>query len=359
MGSDQTPRSREAPPSLAAIAASAGVSVATVSKVVNGRADVGPETRARVQKLLDECDYVSRRSEAAPSNEVPDRTVELVLHTGGPALSHRASGYHLAVLEGAVEAATEMNASISVSIRALHPRAPRRQSAEWVRSLGRQGIAAVIDVVDDVHHGDLSALAKSRIPLVVVDPLSLPRRDVPSVGTTNFSGGVAATQHLLDLGHRRIANLGTNPELIFSQARLHGYRAALEAAGIASRDRYVHHGRNDYQAGVAGGGELLDLSEPPTAIFAATDESAAGVIEAARVRGLRVPDDLSVVGFDDAPIARLLSPPLTTIRQPLREMGRVALRTAMKLVAGDRLDSHHVQLATELVVRNSTAPWHE
>ncbi len=356
MASDRTSRSRAAAPSLATIAASAGVSVATVSKVVNGRPDVGPETRARVQKLLDECDYVSRRSEVVQRKEEPERSVELVLHTGGPALGHRASGYHLAVLEGVVDAATEMNVSIAVSIRALHPRSPRRPSVEWVRSLARQGRAAVIDVVDDIHHGDLSALSSSRIPLVVIDPLSVPRRDIPSVGTTNFSGGMAATQHLLELGHRRIAHLGANSELIFSQARLHGYRAALEAAGIASRDSYVYHGRNDYQAGVTGGGELLDLAEPPTAIFAATDESAAGVIEAARVRGLRVPEDLSVVGFDDVPITRFLSPPLTTVRQPLREMGRVALRTAMKLVAGDRLDSHHVQLATELVVRNSTAP---
>jgi LacI family transcriptional regulator len=107
---------------------------------------------------------------------------------------------------------------------------------------------------------------------------------------------------------------------------------------------------------VAGGGRLLDQPERPTAIFAVTDESAAGVIEAARSRGLRVPEDVSIVGFDDTPLARLLSPPLTTVRQPLREMGQVALRTALRLAAGERLDSHHVELATELVVRSSTAP---
>ena len=91
-------------------------------------------------------------------------------------------------------------------------------------------------------------------------------------------------------------------------------------------------------------------------MFAATDELAAGVVEAARTRGLRVPEDLSVVGFDDTEIAPLLSPPLTTVRQPLREMGRVAVRTALRLAAGEQLDSHHVELATELVVRSSTAP---
>ena len=106
---------------------------------------------------------------------------------------------------------------------------------------------------------------------------------------------------------------------------------------------------------MAGGAALLSLNPRPTAVFAATDESAAGVIEAARLQGLRVPEDVSVVGFDDTSVARLLSPPLTTVRQPLREMGQVALRTALRLAAGEQLDSHHVELAAELVVRSSTA----
>ena len=130
----------------------------------------------------------------------------------------------------------------------------------------------------------------------------------------------------------------------------------MEAAGIEIPDGYVRSGDFDYQAGVAGGAVLLDLPERPTAVFAATDEVAAGIVEAARTRGLRVPEDLSVVGFDDTEIAALLSPPLTTVRQPLREMGRLALRTAVRLAAGEELDAHHVELATELVIRSSTAP---
>jgi LacI family transcriptional regulator len=110
-----------------------------------------------------------------------------------------------------------------------------------------------------------------------------------------------------------------------------------------------------YEDGVAGGA-VLDLPDRPTAVFAATDELAAGVIEAARTRRLRVPEDVSMVGFDDTGVARLLSPPLTTVRQPLREMGPVALISALRLAAGERLESHHVELATELVIRSSTAP---
>ena len=188
----------------------------------------------------------------------------------------------------------------------------------------------------------------------MIDPLSLPRREVSSIGTTNFSGGLAATQHLLSLGHSRIAYLGADAGT-YNQARRHGYRAALEAAEISVPHEYVRLGSWDYEAGVAGGAALLSLNPRPTAVFAATDESAAGVIEAARLQGLRVPEDVSVVGFDDTSVARLLSPPLTTVRQPLREMGQVALRTALRLAAGEQLDSHHVELAAELVVRSSTA----
>jgi LacI family transcriptional regulator len=117
----------------------------------------------------------------------------------------------------------------------------------------------------------------------------------------------------------------------------------------------VRTGRFSYEHGIVGGAAVLDLPQPPTAVFAGSDETALGVIEAARARGLRVPEDLSVVGFDDTPVARLAAPPLTTVRQPLREMGAVAVRTALRLAAGEAVDSYHVELATELVVRESTA----
>jgi LacI family transcriptional regulator len=178
---------------------------------------------------------------------------------------------------------------------------------------------------------------------------------VTSVGSTNFAGGLAATRHLLDLGHRQVAYLGGPATVACNQARLHGYRGAMEAAGAPVADGYVRTGRFSYEHGIAGGAALLDLPQPPTAVFAGSDETALGVIEAARLRDLRIPDDLSVVGFDDTPVARLAAPPLTTVRQPLREMGAVAVRTALRLAAGEGVDSHHVELATELVVRQSTA----
>jgi LacI family transcriptional regulator len=335
-------------PTLASVAASAGVSIATVSKVLNGRADVGAATRERVQTLLQQHDYVERRSESAGRTLAKQPTVELVFHG-------RLSSYSIEILEGVLGTATEFGVTIAVSVR---PRQRRSTGAEgnaaWVRHLVELRRHAVIDVVDDVRHGDLAALSKTRLPLVVIDPLNLPRRQVTSVGATNFAGGLAATKHLLALGHSRIAYLGADVTSVYNQARLHGYRAALEAAGVEVPDDYVRNGSTEYEHGVTGGASLLDLREPPTAVFGATDEIAAGLIEAARRRGLRVPEDVSVVGFDDTDTARLLSPPLTSVRQPLREMGRLALQTALRLAAGEKLDSHHVELATELVLRSST-----
>jgi LacI family transcriptional regulator len=176
-----------------------------------------------------------------------------------------------------------------------------------------------------------------------------------SVGATNFAGGLAAGRHLLGLGHRRVAYVGGTPSAACNQARVGGLRAALEAEGLELPPGYVTTGVFDYASGFAGGSAVLDLAERPTAVFAGSDEVALGVIEAARVRGLRVPQDLSVVGFDDTQLARMASPPLTTVRQPLSEMGGVALRTALRLAAGETIESHHVELATRLVVRGSTA----
>lgn len=329
---------------LANVAASAGVSVATVSKVLNGRNDVAPATRALVQDLLHEHDYVARRIRPAQSP-----MIELLFHG-------QLNAYHTEVLQGVVGAGAEAGVAVVVSVR---PRGRRdsaaKRPAAWARELATAGRQAAIVVTSEVGAADLTTLSRARIPVVVIDPLNLPSARVTSVGSTNFAGGLAATQHLLDLGHRQVAYLGGPATTACNQARMHGYRGAMEAAVAPIPDGYVRTGRFSHEHGIAGGAALLDLPQPPTAVFAGSDETALGVIEAARARGLRIPEDLSVVGFDDTPVARLAAPPLTTVRQPLREMGAVAVRTALRLAAGEGVDSHHVELATELVVRQSTA----
>jgi LacI family transcriptional regulator len=330
---------------LATVAASAGVSVATVSKVLNGRSDVAPATRALVQDLLDEHDYVARRPE--PSRVA---TVELLFHD-------ELNAYSVEVFEGILSTARDIGAAVAVSLR---PRGEGRsaavRSSAWVRSLVAAGRQAVITVTSELPATDLSALARARIPIVVIDPFDLPQAEVTSVGSTNFLGGLAATQHLLDLGHRSIAYLGGPAAAMCNQARMQGYRAAMEAAALPIPDGYVCYGQFHHRDGLAEGARLLAMAEPPTAVFAGSDETALGVIEAARSRGMRVPEDLSIVGFDDTSVARFAAPPLTTVRQPLREIGAAALRRALRLAAGEKLDSYHVELATELVVRDSTAP---
>ncbi|MBO3749508.1 substrate-binding domain-containing protein [Streptosporangiaceae bacterium NEAU-GS5] len=325
---------------LAAVAAVAGVSVATVSKVVNGRPDVAPGTRSMVQSLLQKQGYVppSLRRDRAPRTG----TVEMWV----PDLS----AYSGEVIRGTVEAGAELGVAVVVT----YPMDTGGEGVSWARGLVATGRRAIITLTYVPTSTRLVALSKARLPVVVIDPLNLPDTLVTSVGSTNFAGGLAATQHLLGLGHRRIAYLGGPATSTTNQARMHGYRAAMEAAGVSVPTEYVRTPGFCYPDGMREAAALLDMSLAPTAIFAASEENAMGAIQAARARGLRIPEDLSVVGFDDTEISTMTSPQLTTVRQPLREMGAVALRTALRRAAGEKIESSHIELATELVVRGST-----
>jgi LacI family transcriptional regulator, galactose operon repressor len=319
------------------------VSVATVSKVVNGREDVAADTRALVEEVLRRHDYVppsARRAGAAST------TVELLIRGGFGA-------YGTQVIEGVVHAGAETGASIVVG-QLDDTKLPGGSPQAWARGLATAGRAGVIIVTGVLTNAHVDALALTGLPLVVIDPMNLPRTEVISVGSTNFMGGMTATQHLLGLGHEHIAYVGGPPSSGCNQARLHGYRAALENAGLTAPPDFVKGENFSYDVGRRAGQQLLDLPTRPTAIVGGCDTIAIGIMEAARVRGLRIPDELSVTGFDDTELATMTSPPLTVIRQPLREMGRVALKTVLQLAAGETLDSHHVELATELVVRSTT-----
>jgi len=334
-------------PTLATIAASAGVSIATVSKVVNGRHDVAPETRAAVEDLLVQHSYAppsARRAHTVSS------TVEFLIDGDF-------SSYATAIVDGVVESAREADTAVVVGLlrderggRYVSP--PR----SWARALAAAGRTGVIVVTGELTGAHVDALAGVGIPLVVIDPLNMPRREVASVGSTNFSGGMSATNHLIAQGHRRIAYVGGPPGSGCNQARLHGYRAAMESAGLSVSPDHVLNEDFQYDAGRRLGTRLLTGRDRPTAVVGGCDSIALGIMEAARQEGLRIPDDLSVTGVDDIEQARMAAPPLTTVRQPLREMGRVALRTLLRMAEGEQLDSHHVELATELVVRGSTAP---
>ena len=325
---------------LAAIAAEAGVSLPTVSKVVNGRPDVSPTTRARVEQLLDRHKY--------------PRT--------GPRLSRRSglidlvfigldSPWAVEILRGVEEWGAQQGTAIAVS----SVRHGDARPASWTSTIASHHSDGVILVITKVTEAQVSQLRGAGIPLVVIDPANTPPADIPSVGATNWAGGFAATEHLLSLGHRRIAAITGPPDYLCSLARLDGYRSGLERAGVAFDPALVRYGDFRHEGGFSCAAELLDLPDRPTAIFAGSDQQAFGVYEAARQHGLRIPEDLSVVGFDELPVSRWASPPMTTVRQPLAEMGNAAAQMLGELIEGVPLRSTRMELTTELIVRESTA----
>ena len=329
-------------PTMADIADEAGVSISTVSKVLNGRSDVAPETRARVQRLLGHHGYAGRgRGERAQSAGL----IEFVIN-------ELDSPWAVELIRGAEEVIQAAGMGLVVS--AIHGRSPLAR--QWLRSLANRGSRGAILVVSELSHRHEAELRSLSIPFVLVHPVAEPEPDVPCVSSTNWSGGLTATRHLIELGHRRIAMIGGPPRRISARARFGGYRAALEQAGIDFDPDLVRDGDFGHELAFRHALDLLDLPDRPTAIFAGSDHQALGTYQAARVRQLTVPDDLSVVGFDDLPFAEWIGPKLTTVRQPLAEMTAVAARMVLQILDGERPDIHQVELATRLVIRESTAP---
>ncbi|MFJ8079914.1 LacI family DNA-binding transcriptional regulator [Streptomyces sp. NPDC096205] len=332
-------------PTLAVVAREAGVSVPTASKVVNGREDVAPETRRRVTEALDRLGYVRRpRFDASRAPAL----VDLVVH----ALDTSWSG---AVLRGAERAARDAGLDLVVSA-ALTRGGGGRPERGWLDKLTVRGSAGVLFNLAELTDSQHAWLEQHRIPYVMIDPVLEPPPGTVSVGAANWQGGVSATEHLLALGHERIAVVAGHRGTPCSAARVAGYRSALTSAGLAHRPEYVRHAGFDAALARRRTHELLELPEPPTALFVCSDRMALGVYDALAERGLRIPHDVSVVGFDDLPESRWIAPPLTTVRQPVAEMAATALRLLVRMMDGDRPESTRTELSTTLVERTSTAP---
>ncbi|WP_228973767.1 LacI family DNA-binding transcriptional regulator [Streptomyces sp. DH12] len=356
-----TPTASPAGPTLAVVAREAGVSVPTASKVVNGREDVAPETRRRVAEVLDRLGYVPRRRVAAPRRY---GMVDLALASlEGPGTA--------AVLRGAERAARAAGLELVVS-------AGRHLGPDRLDRIASRGTTGVLFHRDAVAAGSAARLVRHRLPYVLLDPVRQPPPDTASVGAADRRGGAAVARHLLALGHVRIAavagpgdasgtaagegeaDAGVGGDRAAERAgggRLAGWRAALASAGLPHRPEY-HRALSPGTPQELGArlrmGELLDLPEPPTAVFVCSDAMAPGVYAALAERGLRVPADVSVLGYGDAPGARWAVPGLTTVRRPEAGMAAAAVGLLVRLAAGERPDGP-LELPTELVVRSSTA----
>ena len=325
------------------IADLAGVSIATVSRVLNGRDDVSDETRELVSRVIRENGYTANRSARGLS---AGRTglVGILVPLLYPA-------YFSAILAGAAQALSERDLQIVLS-------PTDHEHDREVSVLDR--LHALTDgalIVNPEESSDeLERLLDGGYRFVVLDPLMPLNERIPSVSAAHTSGADQAIRHLLELGHRRIAHITGPLGWVATEDRRLGYRAALASAGILPDPALEVEAEPEIRPGREAALRLLELPERPTAIFAFNDNIAIGAIQAARARGLRVPEDISIVGFDDVEHATIVTPMLTTVRQPLAEMGRTAVSLLNRLLERQHFETLHIELATRLVVRESTAP---
>jgi LacI family transcriptional regulator len=322
------------------VAERAGVSIATVSRVINGHADVSSQTRQTVQRVIREYGYPSI---ARPRS---GRTGQIGVMVP---LVH--PGCFAEILAGAAEALYEQDIRV-VLCPTRHSHARETSLLDRLASGAADG---AIIVLPEESGEEIAALAGQGFPFVIVNPRTEVAEGIPVVCAAHSAGATQAVRHLLELGHRRIAAIGGPPGWVATAERLRGYHAALAGAGVMPDPGLVQYADFCIDGGRVAAGRLLDLPEPPTAIFAFNDGMAVGALQAAAARGLRVPADVSVVGFDDTIEASVAVPALTTVRQPLAELGRTAVSLLLRRIENRRLEPLRTELATRLVPRNSTA----
>jgi LacI family transcriptional regulator len=321
------------------VAKAAGVSISTVSRVLNDKDDVAPETYQKVQEVIDELGYTSSLA-ARGLRSHRMNVIGLVMPDVGDPFS-------IQVLKGVNRAITELDIDLIVHTGGDLIKETTADRERRHVSLLSSGITDGVIVV-----APAATTFSTTLPVVVVDPNNV-TPDCPVVIATNRSGALSAMEYLIGLGHRRIGFISGRPELQSAVRRLLGYKDSLYQAGIPLDPDLIQTGDYSRQTGFACAQRLLNLSDPPTAIFAANDQSAFGAIQAAQQAGLRVPDDLSVVGFDNIPEASYTNPGLTTIDQFIDEMGCIATEMLINLIEGNSLESNVYKMPTQLIVRDS------
>jgi LacI family transcriptional regulator len=326
-----------------------GVSVGTVSRALNGYTDVSPETRERVIRLAQELDYTPA---AAARTLVTERShvVGLYLETGEGRPDVQHPFFH-EVLGGLKDilGVGGFDLLVFASEQPGNGYGPH----SYLKRARHHHVDGVVLMGVDAGDGEVEQLLRSDVACVGVD-MALAGTNNCSVMSDNVEGARMAVRHLADLGHKRIATITGEMETAPARDRLRGYRDEIQRQGFAYRDDYVAYGDYYADSGAEGMAALLALPEPPTAVFAASDLMAAGALGVAARAGLRVPDDVAVVGFDDIFLAALTEPPLTTVRQDKPGLGAAAGEALVALIGGDGDAQAAVTLPVELVVRGST-----
>jgi LacI family transcriptional regulator len=327
-----------------AIAAETGLSIATVSRVLNGGGNVAADTRQRVREV------VERLGDRAPEprRRLPRRATRQPVLVRCP--------YLLTDYFGLIVTSIAETLAVHGQSMLLDAGDAVVKSAA-LRELPRRGDAyGALLILPPEPGADLEALAARGYPFVVVDPRTAVPRGMVSVSAAHFSGARAVTRHLIQLGHRRIGVITGPREWRTRDDRVGGHLAALAEAGVLGDPALLRHGEPAAKTGMQAGRELLELRPRPTAVACFNDKVAVGLMEVAATLGLRVPEDLSVAGFDDIDVSRATTPRLTTVRQPLQEMGRTAVTMLMRQLDGHAHEALSMELETRLVVRESTGP---
>ena len=323
------------------VAAEAGVSVATVSKVINDRWGVAETTSARVRAVVEQLGYqsslVAQSLRSRSTKVIGVLVVDIEPFSAellkGVARAIDGSGYELVIFSGCGRAVDQVGWE-------------RRYLSRVSGTLCDGALLVTPSSVDETFGA----------PVVAVDH-NVASSGLPTVDADNLKGAVIATEHLLELGHRRIGLLAGRPDLESAHLRARGYRAALERAGIEVDPSLIRVGGYQVDTAEEATRQLLELVDRPTAIFAANDVSAIAAMSVARSMGLVVTDDLSVIGFDNVPESALCEPPLTTIEQPIQQMGFAAAKILIRLIDGTESVPGHTLLPTRLVVRGSCRPF--
>jgi DNA-binding LacI/PurR family transcriptional regulator len=328
------------------IARIAGVSPGTVSRAINNSPLVNPETRQKVIQVVRALNYVPNRMAQRLATGKTLSLAVIVPFFTSPSVIER--------LKGVVSTLARSRYDLII-----HNIEDPEQRADCFRTIPRQDrVDGVLVISISPTDEEVPLLAEASVPVVLIDAHHPALTTLHQITVDDVAGGKAVTEYLIGLGHTRIGFIGDPADNPFnftsSRDRARGYRQALEAAGIPYRPEYYAEGPHGRQAARESARRMLTLPERPTAIFAASDVQAVGVLEAARELGLRVPQDLSIVGYDDVEIAEILG--LTTMRQMLFESGQRGVELLLKTLENPETEPVYEVLPTELVVRDTTGP---